>query len=172
MKNRINATVYLSAQGLAFRGHDESSLSSNTGKFFELLEVIGFYDHNLKTFLDKDHVTYTSHEPQDDLVKSIYQAVHSEIKQRIANSRYISVVVDDTSDKSNIEQSAISVRLIYQGKVEEHLLALVDCSGDQSTDGLTSIMLQTLEDYDITPEPSTEKLIGQSYGGAATMREC
>ena len=45
----------------------------------------------------------------------------------------------------------------------------MDCSEDQSADGLTSIMLQTLEDYNITPESSSEKVIGQSYDGAATM---
>ena len=98
MKNHINAAVYLSAQGLAFRGHDESNMSSHQGNFLDLLEGLGFYDHDLTTFLDKDHVTYTSHEPQNDLIKSIYEEVRSEIKQRIANSRYISVMMDDTSD--------------------------------------------------------------------------
>ena len=146
MKNHINATVYLSAQGLAFRGHDESNMSSKRGNFLDLFDVLGCYDHDLKMFLDKDHVTYTSHEPQNDLIKSIYEEVHSEIKQRIANSRYISVMMDDTLDKRSVEQSAILVRLIYHGEVEEHLLAVVDCSEDQSADGLTSIMLQTLED--------------------------
>ena len=63
MKNHINATVYLSAQGLAFRGHDESNMSSKRGNFLEVLEVLGFYYHDLTTFVDKDHVTYTSHEP-------------------------------------------------------------------------------------------------------------
>ena len=109
MQNHINAIVYLCAQGLAFRGHDESKLSSNRGHFLELMELLGCYDHDLKEFLDNEHVTYTSHEPQNDLIKSVYEEVHTEIQKRIANSRYSSVMMDDTSVKSNVEQSAISV---------------------------------------------------------------
>ena len=75
-------------------------------------------------------------------------------------------MMDDTSDTSNIEQSAVSIRLIFDGNVEEHLLALVNSSGDQSADALTRILLETLTSYKITPESCVEKLIGQSYDGA------
>eukprot|EP00794_Sanderia_malayensis_P008392 gene8392-9293_t len=70
---------------------------------------------------------------------------------------------------ANVEQSAISVRLVYEGEVEEHLLGLVDASKDQSVDGLSKILLETLKNFKITPEISKEKLIGQSYDGAPTM---
>ena len=58
-------------------------------------------------------------------------------QERITNSTFTSVMMDDTSGKSNVEQSAFSVRLVYQGEIEEHLLALVDSAEDQSADGLT-----------------------------------
>ena len=77
-------------------------------------------------------------------------------------------MIDDTSDTSNNEQSAVSVRLINNGEVEEHLFGLIDASEDQSADGLTE-MLKTLQKYRLVPETSGEKLIGQSYDGAAAM---
>ena len=77
--------------------------------------------------------------------------------------------MDDTSDLSNTEQSAVSVRLIHDGNLEEHLLGLTDASDDQSADGLTKIMLKILGNYNVTPETGKGKLIGQSYDGAATM---
>ena len=169
MQHHINAAVYLSAQGLAFRGHGESRLSSNRGNFLELMELLGDFNHDLKTFLDKEHITYTSHEPQNELIKSVCDEVRNEIQKRITNSTFISVMMDDTSDKSNVEQSAVSVRLVYQGEIEEHLLALVDSSEDQSADGLTTVMLETLQDFDVKPESCSQKLIGQSYDGASTM---
>ena len=49
------------------------------------------------------------------------------------------------------------------------MLGLIDASEDQSADGLTEIMLKTLQKYRLVPETSGEKLIGQSYDGAATM---
>ena len=63
LTHHIKAAVYLSAQGLAVRGHDEAKLSSNRGNFRELLELLGTYSHHFKAFLDKEQITFTSHEP-------------------------------------------------------------------------------------------------------------
>eukprot|EP00795_Rhopilema_esculentum_P015942 gene15942-biopygen5329 len=68
-------------------------------------------------------------------------------------------MMDDTSDISRVEQSAVSVRLIYKGEVEEHMLALIDSSEDQTADGLRRVLLNTLSEYGITPVSSKNKLI-------------
>eukprot|EP00794_Sanderia_malayensis_P010663 gene10663-11791_t len=77
--------------------------------------------------------------------------------------------MDDTSDVSGVEQSTVSVRLINNGEVEEHLLGIIDCSKDTTASALTDILLTKLQDFKITPENCREKLIGQSYDGAGTM---
>ena len=130
---------------------------------------MGDYSHDLRAFLDKERITYTSHEPQNQLIECVFEEVKSEMRKRINNSRFISLMMDDTSDLSNTEQSAISVRLINQGSIEEHLLGIVDASDDQSAAGLTKILLTTLEDYNIIPDNGKAKVIGQSYDGAPTM---
>ncbi len=76
------------------------------------------------------------------------------------DSRYIAVMMDDTSDPNNVEQSAISVRLVFNGEVEESLLELVDATDDQSANGLTEILLNALKKYRIIPEENAEKLVG------------
>ena len=86
----------------------------------------------------------------------MYNKVREEIQQRIDNSRFIAVMMDDTSDSSNIEQSAVSVRPLCDGNVEEHLLGLVDSSGDQSANALTNILLDTLKNY-------SRELCGETY---------
>ena len=48
-------------------------------------------------------------------------------------------MMDDTSDRSNVEQSDVSVRLVYNGEVEEYLLGMVYSSGDTSADGVTVV---------------------------------
>ena len=167
--HHISVAVFLSAQGLAFRGHDESKLSSNRGNFIELLQLLSGKSNELSSFLDEERTTYTSHEPQNELIECIYKEVRAEIHRRIDNSRFLAVMMDDTSDISNVEQSAVSVRLLHNGNVEEHLLGMVDASEDASVDGLTRILAETLKSYNITPENAKEKLIGQSYDGAPTM---
>ena len=169
MKHHIDVATYLACQGLAFRGHSESKDSANRGNFLELMDVLGEYSHEFRTFLDTERITYTSHVPQNQLIESIFEDVRNEISNRVTKSKFVSIMMDDTSDLSNTEQSAISVRLIHIGNIEEHFLGLVDASEDQSTDGLTILLLKTLEQYKILPGVSEKKLIGQSYDGAPTM---
>ena len=129
-EHHIDPAVFLAAQGLAFRGHDESKCSSNKGNFIELMDLLGDYSSELRSFLDKERITYTSHEPQNDLIECVYEEVKTEIQKRIDNSNFIAVMMDDTSDCSNIEQSAVSVRLINNGEIEAHLLGMIDSSDD------------------------------------------
>ena len=76
-------------------------------------------------------------------------------------------MMDDTSDLSNIEQSAVSIQLIYDGNLEERLLSPTGASVDQSAEGLTMILMEILGYCNITPETGKRKLIG--YDGAAKM---
>ena len=69
-------------------------------------------------------------------------------------------MMDDTIDSSNIEESAVSVCLVHDGVVEEHLLVLIDASGDASADRLTAILLETLESYNVKPETGEAKVVG------------
>ena len=102
---------------LAFRGHDESKLSSNRGNFLELMKLLGGYSHELRSFLDKDSITYTFHDPQNELIECIFKEVRKEIRKRIEGSNFISVVMDDTSDTSNVEQTAVSDTLFTTVKL-------------------------------------------------------
>ncbi|XP_065054458.1 zinc finger MYM-type protein 1-like isoform X1 [Rhopilema esculentum] len=169
LKYHISLAVFLSAQGLAFRAHDESKLSSNRGNFIELLDLIANYCSDLQDFLNEEKITYTSHEPQNDLIECVFQEVKEEIQRRIDKSQFLAVMMDETSDVSRVEQSAVSVRLINEGEVEEHLLGIIECSKDTTANTLSSILLKKLEEYKITPQNGGKKLIGQSYDGAATM---
>ena len=103
MHHHIDTAVFLSAQGLAFRGHDESSSSSNRGNFLELMDLLGNYSHDLRSFLDDERITYTSHEPQNQLIECMAEEVRGEIQRRIDESNFIGVMMDDTSDCSNVE---------------------------------------------------------------------
>ena len=98
--------------------------------------------------------------PQTDLIECLYNEVREEIQNRVSNSRYLAVMMDDTSDIGNVEQSVVSVRLVHDGEVEEHLLSLINSSSDMSATGFD----KTSSGY-----IASEKLIGQSFGGAPTM---
>ena len=165
----IDVAVFLSAQGLAFRGHDKLKVSSYRGNFIELMDMLSCYSPELRSFLDNDHVTYTSREPQNDIIECIFNEVRQEIKNRIDDSKFIAVIMDVISDFSHVEQSAVSIRLVNNGEVEEHMLRMMNSSQDQSADDLSKILTETLTQFKISPENCTKKLISQSYDGATTM---
>lgn len=85
--HHIDAAIFLSAQGLAFRGHDEALSSSNRGNFTELLELLGNYSHEFRSFCEGEHVTCTSHDSQHQLIDCIAEEVRTEIQKRVNDSR-------------------------------------------------------------------------------------
>ena len=61
LKTIMRLTYFLSRQGLAFRGHNESINSHNRGNFLELLSLFSEYDTELKQHLLKNATaSYTS----------------------------------------------------------------------------------------------------------------
>ena len=58
LEHHVDVAVFLSAQVLAPRGHDESRLSTNRGNLFELLEILVDFYSDLRSFLDNDRVTH------------------------------------------------------------------------------------------------------------------
>ena len=92
-----------------------------------------------------------------------------EIQNRVHNSKFIAVMLDDTSVASNVKQSAVTICIVHSGKVNEHMLGMIDASVDKSTDALTMVMSAALESYRLKAATSREKVIGQSYNGAPTM---
>ena len=74
------------------------------GQFPELMDLLACYSHKLRSFLDDAHLTYTSHDPQNDLINCIAEEVRSEIQNRIHTLNFIAIMMDDTSDINNVEQ--------------------------------------------------------------------
>ena len=71
VKHHIDVEFYLSAQGLAFRGHNESKDCLNRGNFLEMMDLLRDYSNDLRMFLDTERITYTSHEPQNQLIECL-----------------------------------------------------------------------------------------------------
>ncbi len=89
---------------MTFCCHDESVTFSNRGNFVELLDLLGQYNSNLRSFLDNEKIKYTLHDPQNDFIECIYEKVSDEIQKQVEKSIFVSVMIDNTSDLSNVKQ--------------------------------------------------------------------
>ncbi|KAG7513368.1 zinc finger MYM-type protein 1-like [Solea senegalensis] len=101
LKRLIDCVVFLGKQELSFRGHDESSQSSNRGNYMELLSFMAEHDTDLHYHLSTNRVfTGTSGKIQNDLIYAIAEVMGEEIKTEIKNAPFVAVMVDETTDRS------------------------------------------------------------------------
>ena len=171
LKHHIRAASFLVCQGLAFRGHDESKTSSNRGNYIELIDMYSQFslDDKVLEALESEKAAFSglSSDIQNDIISCMYTLLMDEIKLRVQKAKYISLMADESTDIANHSQMAVSIRLLHNGEVHEHLVDVVEVSADKSSDALASAIKSSLKSSVNITESSN--VIGQSYDGASNM---
>jgi hypothetical protein len=168
MRRLIDTTIFLGKQELSFRAHDESESSNNRGNFIESLQFLSSYDSVIEGHFNslKSSCAFSglSGEIQNDLISSISSVIISEIKAEIAEASFVSIMIDETPDISRREQLTTILRYVSNNSVEERFLGYVDVSSERTAIVLSSHVFSILEKFNCS-----EKLVAQSYDGAAVM---
>ena len=117
-EERLRAIVgvvrFLVSQGLAFRGHDETTTSMNKGNFLEMLD---WYAERCKDVADVVHKNapgnhqLTCHKIQKQIVQACAEVTTKVIMDELGDSNF-SLLVDESHDVSVREQMAVIVRLV------------------------------------------------------------
>ncbi|KAH7665581.1 Ribonuclease H-like protein [Dioscorea alata] len=118
---------FLLLQGLAFRGHDESSSSTNRGNFLEMLNWYGTEVESVGRVIKKNapgNNQMTSPQIQKELVRACAEETTRAIIDEIGNNHF-SILLDESRDKSIKEQMTVIVRFVNkQGQVIERFFAV------------------------------------------------
>ncbi|XP_017624765.2 uncharacterized protein LOC108468389 [Gossypium arboreum] len=167
LKTSIDVVRWLSFQGCAFRGHDESSGSKNHGNFLELLSLLASYDEKVKDVLKSapQNASYTSSTIQKEILQIYANRVRNVIHEEIGDRKF-SIIVDEARDESKKEQMAIILRFVdKQGQVKERFFDIVHVK-DTASLTLKNVIFNVLlqHSFDI------QNIRGQSYDGASNMR--
>ncbi|XP_071919962.1 uncharacterized protein [Coffea arabica] len=165
----LDVTRFLLKQGLAFRGNDESTSSSNRGNFLELFEW--YSQRNTEIFEVVNQNALANNQLTSPMIqKDLAHACASEITSVIINDigdNYFSLIVDESRDSSVKEQMGVVLRYVNkEGRVIERFLAIVHVSDTTSLclkDAIDSLFAQH--------GLSLSKLRGQGYDGASNMRD-
>ena len=173
-KNRLRLTAtiealqFLTRQGLALRGHDESTESLNRGKFLQLLL---FMCKQSEKYADvcfyraPRNATMTSPDVQKDVVSAFASEVRASITSKIGN-RFFCILVDESRDESAKEQMSLVIRFVDErGLICERFLDMVHVSDTRSATLMKSIG-STLNRHGLT----FDRVRGQGYDGASNMR--
>ena len=98
----IDCIKFCGAFELALRGHEETDDSLNPGIFKGLINFSSELDVALNEHFEKSSVFKgTSKTIQNELLDCMLQVCQDRIKKEISTAKFISVIVDETSDVSN-----------------------------------------------------------------------
>lgn len=109
LKTSIDAIRWLTFQGCAFRGNDESLQSRNRGNFLELLEILSSYNKEVKDVVLQNapkNACYTSPQIQKEILSIFASKVQGKIRSEIGDSKFC-IIVDEARDESKREQMSI-----------------------------------------------------------------
>ena len=156
----LSSIRYLARQGLALRGDGDE----HNGNFLQLLKLKE--DHPaMIDWLKRKANKYTSHQSQNGILRIMAMNVLREVAHSLQQSPFITLMMDETTDISNKEQSVMVLRWVSEDlEVNEEFLGLYHVpSIDAAT--LTIAAKDTLCRMNLP----LSKLRGQSYDGASAM---
>ena len=143
----------------ARRGNDEDS------NFIQLLRLRAEEKPQILKWLEKSSKKHTAHENQNEMLQIMSHIVLKNILDDIRNSPFLSVMVDETTDKSNVEQLTLVIRWVSNDlSVSEEFLGMYSLSAADAK-SIVSVLLDALLRFQIP----LSKVRGQCYDGCSTM---
>ena len=132
------------SQNAPLRGHRDDG-KINTDKSYEnkgLLKAVLNYrsrgDEVLRDHLRNcgENSQYTSPKIQNKIIMCAAKLIQTKIVQQIKDSKFFSIIFDETTDIFRIEQIAIVIRYMHNFKIQEAFIGYVDCYAELNDDDI------------------------------------
>ena len=173
MKIIIESLIFTAQQNIAQRGHEEdrSNIAEvsdvNRGNFIELLHFrskdISWFKDKLEDQLKK-HSQWTSPLIQNEILELVGDLVLEEMSDEARKSKEIGIIVDETSDISDIEQVSVCLRFLIDGVTKE---VFVGFYNTKCTEGLA--LYELIKKVLAKLKLAIVNIVGQCYDGASNM---
>ncbi|CAH2000627.1 unnamed protein product [Acanthoscelides obtectus] len=164
----INCIRFCGAFELALRGHDEKENSENRGIFKELVNFSAELDNELKVDIQSAKLFKgTSKTTQNELLECMLDVYYEEVKKKIANSPFVAVIADETTDVACEFHLVIIFRYLCKGQPVERFWRFYVPDGYDAK----SIAACVLNVVNPLLDQNPNKLIAQSYDGASVMSD-
>ncbi|KAL4112674.1 hypothetical protein QTP88_016421 [Uroleucon formosanum] len=165
LKRLIDLSLFLSTNGLPFRGHREdiNQDTQSKGLFIKIVKLVSKYNAVLAKHLAESNrnETYLSPKIQNDILKCMADETLHKILNEVKQAKYFTIIVDSTIDIGRIDQFSFSLRFVdQQGDIKEHFLCFEATANDYFV-----IIKKLMEEYKL----DISLCCGQAYDGANTM---
>lgn len=152
---------YLARQGLPLRGHG----SGESSNLIQLLRYRGEDTTDVQAWLEKSAQKHIHSENQNEMLQLMAHSVLRSLLDDIRGSPFWAVMVDETTDISNVEQMTVFVRWVAEDfTVSEEFLGMHSMAAIDA-ESIVKAML----DVFVQLELPIHKLRGQCYDGCSTM---
>lgn len=165
----FNVTRYLCANGLPFRGTDESEILEGDGLFLRTFSELVFpLDESWKKIHEHlpKNAKYTSPTIQNEIISVLAELVKEKIAMKVRQATLYTIMADGTTDKNKIEVQGLVIRYLCaeEGKVRENCISMEGIN-DRSAAGILGFIESTLKEFQV----SLGGIVSQSYDGASVM---
>lgn len=173
VKELIEITIYLAKHNLSFRGHNEKSQNDLKGNFKDLVVLMSSNSPTLSVHINQlmskgeKENSFISWDRQNSFISVISEYITSVIRTQIVSASYFSISMNTTFDVSHKEQLSFIERYIFNSKIQERIIALVE-SPKTAGKALFDIYKFIMEKWSLDWK---NNLVCQSYDGAANMKE-
>ena len=169
----IECIMFSAQHNIAVRGHEESRQiiwevsDINRGNFVELLHLgcrdLPWLKEKLQNQL-KSHAHWTSPSIQNELIGILSDHVLGRILTDIKSCKFLSIIVDETSNISKVEQVSICIRYVFEGTTKETLLGFFDTENMEGK--VLYELVKVFKQFNLT----LSGIIAECFDGAANMR--
>ncbi|XP_053951251.1 zinc finger MYM-type protein 1-like [Anastrepha ludens] len=119
----------------------------------------------LKAWLQRDGHKWLHHRSQNEILELMATTVSMEIIEDIRNAEYCSILLDETSDVSRIEQVSVCLRIVSEDlTAKEHFISFFSTS-DTKAKTLFDLVEEIFQKYNLP----LSKVRGQCYDGASNV---
>ena len=156
----IKCLRYLSRQGIPLQGHN------NNNKFTQLLYLLGTKDKNILDHLDgKVGHKYNHHDVENELLNIMAAQVLREKLATICDHTFFSIMTDEGTDISNLEQLSFCARTVDNDlNVDEDFLGVFEIDSIKS-----ETVVKAVKYILMRCSLNLDDCRGQTYEGASNM---
>ena len=99
-------------------------------------------DKNFKDDIKKIMLSITSPKFQNDIINAIYQTSLNIIKNEIHQSKYISLILDESTDRTTTSLLTVNIIYFWKNQVRERFIYFIDVSNNRSGQDIYEIIIQ------------------------------
>ncbi|XP_066975348.1 zinc finger MYM-type protein 1-like [Macrobrachium rosenbergii] len=136
----------------------------NNGNFLEIMELISEKDPIIKARLSSKNAKCTSPTIQNEIIGIMAETFLDEITDKLYQSTWFSIMVDESKDISGREQLFVVVRYLFDHTLHEEFLGFIrlhELNAEYPKNSICEMLL--------TCNIDAKNCIGQTYDGASVM---